>query len=117
MESEWLHCLFQGAFLSLSSFLSLHASTNQHDQPQLETDDDILIPKASAALERYGHQLVIANSLHKRKHQVALVEPEGVVRWIKLQPEETREIEEDIVRVLRQRHGEWIQNRTTDTHS
>lgn len=41
---------------------------------QLETDDNLLIPKARAALARYGHQLVIGNELHKRKSEVVFVE-------------------------------------------
>jgi phosphopantothenate-cysteine ligase len=34
-----------------------------------------LIPKARAALSRYGHQLVIGNDLHRRKFEVVFVEP------------------------------------------
>ncbi|TXT13095.1 hypothetical protein VHUM_01496 [Vanrija humicola] len=41
---------------------------------KLETDEDLLVPKARAALSRYGHQLVIGNELHKRKHEVVFVE-------------------------------------------
>ncbi|KAJ7032031.1 DNA/pantothenate metabolism flavoprotein [Mycena alexandri] len=41
---------------------------------KLETDDRLLIPKARAALERYGHQVVIGNDLHTRKMQVVFVE-------------------------------------------
>ena len=41
---------------------------------QLETDQDLLIPKARTALTRYGHQAVIGNELHKRKYEVVLVE-------------------------------------------
>ncbi|KAF7303170.1 Phosphopantothenate-cysteine ligase [Mycena kentingensis (nom. inval.)] len=40
----------------------------------LETDDHLLIPKARAALNRYGHQVVIGNELHTRKYQVVFVE-------------------------------------------
>ncbi|KAJ7449121.1 phosphopantothenate-cysteine ligase [Mycena galericulata] len=41
---------------------------------KLETDERLLIPKARAALERYGHQVVIGNDLHTRKMQVVFVE-------------------------------------------
>ncbi|GMK59241.1 hypothetical protein CspeluHIS016_0702560 [Cutaneotrichosporon spelunceum] len=41
---------------------------------KLETDDNLLIPKARAALARYGHQLVIGNELHSRKYRVVFVE-------------------------------------------
>lgn len=33
-----------------------------------------MIPKSRAALSRYGHQLVIGNDLHRRKHEVVFVE-------------------------------------------
>lgn len=41
---------------------------------QLETEPALLIPKSRAALARYGHQLVIGNDLHRRKHEVVFVE-------------------------------------------
>ncbi|WVF72835.1 hypothetical protein IAT40_007653 [Kwoniella sp. CBS 6097] len=41
---------------------------------KLETDPELLIPKARAALSRYGHQLVIGNDLHRRKYEVVFVE-------------------------------------------
>ncbi|KAJ9124820.1 hypothetical protein QFC24_003189 [Naganishia onofrii] len=41
---------------------------------QLETDESLLIPKAQKALERYGHQVVVGNDLHRRKLEVVLVE-------------------------------------------
>lgn len=37
-----------------------------------------MIPKARAALQRYGHQIVIGNDLHRRKHEVVFVEPEDM---------------------------------------
>jgi len=40
---------------------------------KLETDPEILIPKAKSSLERYGHQLVIGNLLNTRKFEVVLV--------------------------------------------
>ncbi|KAK4683675.1 phosphopantothenate---cysteine ligase (ATP), partial [Tremellales sp. Uapishka_1] len=41
---------------------------------KLETDLPLLIPKSQAALSRYGHQLVIGNTLHTRKSEVVFVE-------------------------------------------
>ncbi|KAK7044862.1 DFP domain-containing protein [Favolaschia claudopus] len=41
---------------------------------KLETEERLLVPKARAALERYGHQVVIGNELHTRKWQVMFVE-------------------------------------------
>ncbi|KAF8314054.1 DFP-domain-containing protein [Clavulina sp. PMI_390] len=42
---------------------------------KLETDPELLIPKARASLERYGHQVVIGNMLHTRKWEVVFVSP------------------------------------------
>ncbi|KAL0068140.1 Phosphopantothenate--cysteine ligase cab2 [Marasmius tenuissimus] len=97
--------------------------------PQLETDPALLIPKARAALERYGHQVVIGNDLHRRKFEVVFVskpstptqlpgegdevrtsdEPTEV--WLKLDPQvidQGKEIEEDIIAELVKRHQRWI---------
>ncbi|SPO28697.1 related to CAB2 - probable phosphopantothenoylcysteine synthetase [Ustilago trichophora] len=41
---------------------------------KLETDPQLLIPKAVGALQRYGHQLVIGNDLNRRKFEVVFVE-------------------------------------------
>lgn len=76
----------------------------------------LLIPKSRAALERYGHQVVIGNSLADRKHEVVFVQPSGET-WLKLAPEdrgrigsggEVKEIEEDIIAKLVEMHSEWI---------
>ncbi|SJX63945.1 related to CAB2-probable phosphopantothenoylcysteine synthetase [Sporisorium reilianum f. sp. reilianum] len=45
---------------------------------KLETDPQLLIPKAVGALQRYGHQLVIGNDLNRRKFEVVFVERKGV---------------------------------------
>ena len=39
----------------------------------METDSNLLLPKARQALERYGHQVVIGNDLHRRKFEVVFV--------------------------------------------
>ncbi|KAG8694479.1 hypothetical protein FRC08_008463 [Ceratobasidium sp. 394] len=85
---------------------------------KLETDKNLLVPKARAALERYGHQVVIANRLDNRKFEVTFVTradegpnsetpafKEEVVRL----REECTEIEEDIVAKLVAAHERWIQ--------
>ncbi|KAG2493977.1 hypothetical protein HYH03_007904 [Edaphochlamys debaryana] len=41
---------------------------------KLETDQSLLVKKASTALQRYGVHLVVANLLHNRKDVVTLVE-------------------------------------------
>ncbi|EJD39333.1 DFP-domain-containing protein [Auricularia subglabra TFB-10046 SS5] len=79
---------------------------------KLETDMELLLPKARQSLNRYGHQLVIGNELHSRKHQVVLVSPSDTDgSWIRLSPEELeagKEIEDAIIRELVERHSAWI---------
>lgn len=92
---------------------------------QLETDQALLIPKACQALERYGHQVVIGNDLHHRKHRVVLVSPKSAPsgekpgpdgleygeKWIEIDSSPSashKEIEEEIVRELVARHDAWI---------
>ncbi|KAH7912378.1 DNA/pantothenate metabolism flavoprotein [Hygrophoropsis aurantiaca] len=102
---------------------------------KLETDQALLIPKAKQALERYGHQVVIGNDLHHRKHRVVLVTPapssppkvgdqakqidgpvatKYVESWIEIDPSPPpsaapKEIEEDIIDELLKRHQAWIE--------
>jgi len=96
---------------------------------KLETDPSLLIPKARAALIRYGHQVVIGNDLHTRKHQVLFVSPKThlgsnrgigpaddsafVESWLRIDPNPdasgaVKEIEEDIVKELVDRHAQWL---------
>ncbi|KAF8652392.1 hypothetical protein AX16_004420 [Volvariella volvacea WC 439] len=97
---------------------------------KLETDQALLIPKARAALERYGHQVVIGNDLHRRKFEVVFVSkrrsptstpPSFDEHWVRIDPTATvdtpagpqpKEIEEDIVAELVNRHQRWIEEGT-----
>ncbi|KAJ3041843.1 hypothetical protein HDV00_008547 [Rhizophlyctis rosea] len=77
---------------------------------KLETDAALLIPKARKALDRYGHQLVVANMLHTRKKVVWFVTQTEELK-IELSDEELGrgvEIESEIVPALTKRHDEWI---------
>ncbi|KAG2008434.1 phosphopantothenate-cysteine ligase [Coprinopsis cinerea AmutBmut pab1-1] len=86
---------------------------------KLETDDNLLLPKARQALERYGHQVVIGNDLHRRKFEVVFVsrkESEFDEYWLRIDLGEhhgpahhAKEIEEDIVTELVKRHNAWIE--------
>ncbi|KIO16266.1 hypothetical protein M407DRAFT_247026 [Tulasnella calospora MUT 4182] len=97
---------------------------------KLETDPALLIPKARGALERYGHQVVIANDLHRRKFEVAFVSRlptapsstgssapsvQFVEEWLTLPTEDVdagKEIEVDIVARLVTLHEAWIEKGT-----
>ncbi|KNZ53805.1 uncharacterized protein VP01_312g4 [Puccinia sorghi] len=80
---------------------------------KLETDSSLLIPKAKAALTRYGHHLVIANELHTRKTLVLMIDREGSIESIKNDDSTGHEIEEQMVHRLVQRHLDWIQASST----
>jgi phosphopantothenate-cysteine ligase len=89
---------------------------------KLETDLALLVPKSRAALERYGHHLVIGNELHRRKHEVVFVSREQLgtaagdvgFNWLRIAVDAVntrgypKEIEEDIVEELTKRHQAWI---------
>ncbi|KAG5638289.1 hypothetical protein H0H81_000814 [Sphagnurus paluster] len=99
---------------------------------KLETDEQLLIPKARAALERYGHQVVIGNDLHRRKFEVVFVsraqrplpstdlddQSPGTFAemWLRIPvlatpnpvTHQVKEIEEDIIAELVRRHSRWI---------
>ncbi|XP_026681560.1 phosphopantothenate--cysteine ligase isoform X2 [Diaphorina citri] len=73
---------------------------------KLETDPNILVKKARAALDKYHHKLVIGNLLHTRKHQVILVSAEAEVP-ITLSEEDKAsgvEIEKYLVQEVTRRH-------------
>lgn len=78
---------------------------------KLETDNNILIKKATEALKRYQHQLVIGNLLQTRKNEVVLVKPDGQQNWVKLTEEQKNkkvEIESLIIPEVIQEHELWI---------
>ena len=73
MVDEWTRDGFIVSFKVHNPFSS-HPPTNPYpSSQQLETDASLLIPKSRAALERYGHQVVIGNDLNRRKFEVVFV--------------------------------------------
>lgn len=80
---------------------------------KLETDINILIKKASEALKRYQHQLVIGNLLQTRKDEVVFVKPGGIEIWIRLTEDEKKdkvEIESIIIPEVIKEHQKWMQD-------
>ena len=73
---------------------------------KLETDVNIISRKARDALQKYNHQVVIANILQTRRKTVVLVTPfEEVAIWMSDKELELgKEIEEKIVAELTRRH-------------
>ncbi|XP_034173785.1 phosphopantothenoylcysteine synthetase [Osmia lignaria lignaria] len=79
---------------------------------KLETDESLLILKARSALNRYKHNLVIANMLHTRKQQVTIVSQESnhVISLTNEQLNRGEEIERLIVNDLVDRHQNFIKS-------
>ncbi|KAJ2834642.1 Phosphopantothenate--cysteine ligase cab2 [Coemansia furcata] len=81
---------------------------------KLETDPELLGPKARHALEKYGHQVVIANMLDTRKCQVWLFTKEAsdpaIIQISKEDQDAGRDIEQDLVEELDRRHQQYISN-------
>uniref|UniRef100_A0A1I7TNI8 DFP domain-containing protein n=1 Tax=Caenorhabditis tropicalis TaxID=1561998 RepID=A0A1I7TNI8_9PELO len=78
---------------------------------KLETDESKLLPKAKAALSKYGHQLVIANMLATRKHKVTLVRKDkDAGEEITLPPSDNHDIEIESIIISRvsSLHAEFI---------
>ncbi|XP_018366694.1 PREDICTED: phosphopantothenate--cysteine ligase [Trachymyrmex cornetzi] len=73
---------------------------------KLETDESLLISKARTALNKYHHNLVIANMLQTRKQQVIIVSKETnyVLSLTNEQLDNGEEIEQLIVRDLIEKH-------------
>lgn len=77
---------------------------------KLETDNSILIHKATGALHRYHHQLVIGNLLQTRKQEVVFVTPDGQENWVRLteeQIENNTDIESLIIPEVILEHDKW----------
>lgn len=77
---------------------------------KLETDPALLVTKSKAALDRYGHQIVIANMLDTRKHVVWFIThtDEKCIRLSEEQIGNEMEIEDQIVGELIGVHESFI---------
>lgn len=78
---------------------------------KLETDNSILIKKATEALRRYHHQLVIGNLLQTRKNEVVFVTPDGLESWVRLsddKKDKNTDIESLIIPAVISEHDKWI---------
>lgn len=80
---------------------------------KLETDENLLISKSKSSLEKYKHQLVIANLLHTRKNRVVYVTPTDIVE-VTLDVSETQKgriIEELMIPKVISLHKDFIQGK------
>ncbi|KAJ7306565.1 hypothetical protein JRQ81_009929 [Phrynocephalus forsythii] len=78
---------------------------------KLETNPAILIEKSRQALEKYRHQVVIANLLETRRTSVIVVTRDSETQLSLSEDEIARglEIEEKIVSYLESQHGDFMQ--------
>ncbi|XP_045496534.1 phosphopantothenate--cysteine ligase [Colias croceus] len=80
---------------------------------KLETDENLLIPKARAALDKYKHKVVVANMLQTRHQRVVVVTKEAN-QEIVLTREEVHagvDIEASIVEEIIRLHGAHVTSR------
>ncbi|KAI8889961.1 DFP-domain-containing protein, partial [Backusella circina FSU 941] len=83
---------------------------------KLETDVNLLVPKARQALNRYGHQVVIGNMLNTRKQTVTFI-TQNTEKVLSLTTEELKsevEIESMIIPELARIHEHWIESGNTE---
>ncbi|XP_078164705.1 phosphopantothenate--cysteine ligase 2-like [Carex rostrata] len=73
---------------------------------KLETDPDILIQKADAALKRYGMSVVTANLLANYKEEVVVVASNG--KTIVRRNSKDDDLEEHLVVLLSKTHSEYM---------
>ena len=86
---------------------------------KLETDPSLLEMKSKKALDRYNHQLVIANLLHDRKRRVTFIERTNssenggytnkLVELSETEVEAGIEVEEKIVSLLYDMHRKFLE--------
>uniref|UniRef100_A0A7E4V2W9 DFP domain-containing protein n=1 Tax=Panagrellus redivivus TaxID=6233 RepID=A0A7E4V2W9_PANRE len=83
---------------------------------KLETNPELLVKKATRALEEYGHQVVVANMLKTRKRRVTFITPSSDPLPIDLDSPEFKdrpdvEIEEVVVEKIEQLHSKYCVNK------
>lgn len=127
MDARGIHRVFQSASNPPNNLLwtiKLIITITKLDflylfRPQLETDSNILIPKARTSLERYGHQLVIGNLLNTRKYEVVLVSRKELIGVMEQTPSEhngdtstsiAATLGEEQVHLERTQDGDFVQN-------
>ncbi|CEP11347.1 hypothetical protein [Parasitella parasitica] len=83
---------------------------------KLETDSNLLVPKARQALTRYGHQVVIGNMLKTRKQTVTFITQHNqkVLSLSQQQMADGIEIESEIIPELARIHQNWIDSGKTE---
>ncbi|ORZ23361.1 DNA/pantothenate metabolism flavo protein [Absidia repens] len=99
----------------LTPLVSVWASKGLIVSFKLETDANLLVPKARQALTRYGHQVVVANMLNTRKQTVTVI-TKSSQEVVSLTPDDLAnhvEIEDRLIPQLVHIHDGWISSDAT----
>ncbi|KAL8152012.1 hypothetical protein V2J09_021820 [Rumex salicifolius] len=76
---------------------------------KLETDSEILIEKASIALNKYKMHAVVANELSSRKEEVTVVSHDGNIRIQRDKNKVGSDVESPLIELIVARHASYIQ--------
>ncbi|KAG9451649.1 hypothetical protein H6P81_011614 [Aristolochia fimbriata] len=74
---------------------------------KLETDSEILLKKAEAALEKYRMHVVVANELSTRKKEVTVVTTDGVIKVQR--GRESEDVEKPLIDLLVRKHLTYVE--------
>ncbi|ESW08195.1 hypothetical protein PHAVU_009G026700 [Phaseolus vulgaris] len=77
---------------------------------KLETDANILLKKAGAALEKYKMDAVVANELSSRKEQVVVVTSAEKVLVMRNKSDADNDVENPLIKLLSDKHGTYIEH-------
>ncbi|TKY74333.1 Phosphopantothenate--cysteine ligase 1 [Spatholobus suberectus] len=77
---------------------------------KLETDSDILLNKADAALEKYKMHAVVANELITRKEQVVVVTSAEKVTVQRDKSRSDNDVENPLIKLLSEKHATYIED-------
>jgi phosphopantothenate---cysteine ligase (ATP) len=76
----------------------------------LETDSNILLNKANAALEKYSMHAVVANELSTRKEQVVVTTGVENITVRRDNSESANDVEKPLIKLLSERHAIYIED-------
>ncbi|RDX76331.1 Phosphopantothenate--cysteine ligase 2, partial [Mucuna pruriens] len=77
---------------------------------KLETDSNILLNKAGAALEKYKMHAVVANELSSRKEQVVVVTSAEKITVQRDKSRSDNDVENPLIKLLSEKHGTYIED-------
>ncbi|KAG5031329.1 hypothetical protein AAZX31_06G102700 [Glycine max] len=77
---------------------------------KLETDSNILLNKAGAALEKYKMHAVVANELASRKEQVVVVTSAEKVTVQRDNSQSDNDVENPLIKLLSEKHATYIED-------